>query len=335
MKKTSITLLLLLAINFSFVAAEGDENITEASSEEVKESETATVATTGDEKLADATPAEEKIQEEKLIAVLVASYNNRRWHDQHLTTIFNQTHENKIVIYIDDASTDGTADMVERWAHTHNVRDRLILVRNKERIGAMANHYYAVNLLPDGVLVGVVDGDDWFYTPSSLSHINKLFTQEDIWMSYGQFVTYPGYAKGWGTEIPKRYVNNNAFRDFPHNLTHMRVFYAGLFKAVKKEDFMYQGEFLKMCNDNAAQFPMAEMARGHMKFNSEVVYVWNGANPINDHKVSKQLQRSLDLMIRRKPRYDKLETPFRDGQPVTIDQIKENFAEAEKEGFKV
>ena len=46
---------------------------------------------------------------------------------------------------------------------------------------------------------------------------------------------------------------------------------------------------------------------GHRaKFISEVLYIYNAANPINDCKVDRQLQRSLETVIRMQKRYDRL-----------------------------
>ena len=65
-----------------------------------------------------------------------------------------------------------------------------------------------------------------------------------------------------------------------------------------------------MTGDIAAMFPMIEMARDHFKFIPDVLYIYNGVNPISEHKVSRQLQRKLDLEIRRRPRYEKVTKLF-------------------------
>jgi hypothetical protein len=53
-------------------------------------------------------------------------------------------------------------------------------------------------------------------------------------------------------------------------------------------------------------FPMLEMSGHRAKFISEVLYIYNAANPINDCKVDRQLQRSLETAIRMQKRYDRL-----------------------------
>ncbi len=261
---------------------------------------------------------------EKLFVVVTASYNNKLWYEKNISSVFSQNYQNYHLLYIDDCSTDEKADLVQDWVEKHMVADRITLIRNTERIGAMANQFKAIQLIPDGAVVCILDGDDWLAGPNVFTHLNKLYADSSVWLTHGQFVTYPGGQYGWSREIPQKYVDSNGFRDYVHNLTHLRTFYAGLFKRIEKEHLMFEGQFWKMCADNAAMFPMAEMARGHIKFNSEVLLVWNGANSINDHKIVRGLQREIDLRVRKLPRYDKIETPFNDGQEVTIEQIKLN-----------
>jgi hypothetical protein len=61
-----------------------------------------------------------------------------------------------------------------------------------------------------------------------------------------------------------------------------------------------------MAWDQAIMFPMLEMSGHRAKFISEVLYIYNAANPINDCKVDRQLQRSLETVIRMQKRYDRL-----------------------------
>jgi hypothetical protein len=66
------------------------------------------------------------------------------------------------------------------------------------------------------------------------------------------------------------------------------------------------GDFYHMAWDQAIMFPMLEMSGHRAKFISEVLYIYNAANPINDCKVDRQLQRSLETVIRMQKRYDRL-----------------------------
>lgn len=248
--------------------------------------------------------------DERFIVVVTASYNNERWFEQNLSSILKQEYSNFHLIYIDDCSTDGTYDLVKNYINEVGAADRVTLIRNDQRVGAMANQYRAIHMCPDRAVIAIVDGDDELAHAQVLSHINTTYSDFTTWLTYGQFRVKPGGSIGWCRSIPTAYVQRNAFREYTHNLSHLRTFYAGLFNQIKKEDLMYKEEFLQMCADNAAMFPMAEMARDHICFIPEVLLVWNGLNDLNDHKTVKGMQRELDLEIRGRDRYDKVESPF-------------------------
>ncbi len=66
-----------------------------------------------------------------------------------------------------------------------------------------------------------------------------------------------------------------------------------------------------MAGDIAVMFPMIEMAReGHFQFISKILMDYNDANPINNYKVAKDVERKLDLEIRDRGKYGPVTTPF-------------------------
>ncbi len=264
--------------------------------------------------------------DQKLFVAVVASYNNAQWYERNLSSIFDQNYDNFYVLYTDDCSTDGTADSVQAWIDSHGVAEKITLIRNSERKGAMENQWNMINMLPDGAVVCIVDGDDFLAGPHVFSHLNSVYADANVWLTYGQFSIFPDGGIGWCQVIPERFRATGAFRDYHHNLSHLRTFYAGLFKLIDTKDLMIDGKFLQMCADNGAMFPMAEMGPSHIRFIPEVLLVWNGANRINDHKIDKTLQRDLDQKIRSWPRYKQIETPHNDNQEVSIEQIRKNIA---------
>lgn len=51
-----------------------------------------------------------------LVSVVMATYNGERFLDEQLRSIRNQTWTNLEIIVVDDASTDGTVDILRRHA---------------------------------------------------------------------------------------------------------------------------------------------------------------------------------------------------------------------------
>ena len=101
-------------------------------------------------------------------------------------------------------------------------------------------------------------------------------------------------------------IQNKSFRKQPWSASHLRTFYAALFKKIKLEDLLYEGEFFPMASDLAMMFPMLEMSGNHAHFIKEVLYLYNRSNPLNDHKVDLKLQNACALYARKLPPYKRL-----------------------------
>lgn len=241
---------------------------------------------------------------EKTIVIVTASYNNKEWYQWNLDSIFAQKYKNWHLIYIDDCSTDGTYDLVKTYVEQQGYQDYVTIIHNDRRQKALANYYYAMHTCDDKILIIILDGDDRFTHDKVLAYINSVYADEKVWLTYGQFKEYPSGKLGFCHEMPAWVIRHNAFRRYVDTPSHLRTFYAGLFKRIKKEDLLFNGDFFPMCADLAMMFPMIEMAHdGHFRFVSEVLLEYNAANILNDYKISKTLQRNCDLEIRNRRRY--------------------------------
>lgn len=248
---------------------------------------------------------------EKPIVIVTPSYNNKQWWQWNLESLINQEYSNYYIIITDDCSTDGTGDAIEAYIQLHNLSHKVILIKNKERRGALYNLYTMIHSCPDHAIIVTVDGDDALPDPQTLARINYIYSTQDVWLTYGQFQEYPSGGKGWCTPMPENIIKNNAFREFVHIPSHLRTFYAGLFKKIKLEDMIYYGEFYAMTWDYVMMLPMIEMAGSHhYYFGDTIMYLYNNSNTISDHRISRQLQQHLGQIVRKKSRYTPLEQPF-------------------------
>jgi glycosyltransferase involved in cell wall biosynthesis len=246
------------------------------------------------------------VGEEKPIIVLTTSYNNSAWVEKNVSSILNQDYHNYRVIYVDDASQDGTADRVETLLKEHKKKIDFKLIRNSKRLGALANIYHMIHhQCEDKAIIVSVDGDDWFYDNQVLKKINSTYGKNEVWITHGKLIEYPSKQTGWSVPIPRKIVKKNAFRTY-RCPSHLRTFYAWLFKKIRLEDLLYNGEFFVMTWDQAIMFPMMEMAGNRHSFIKDITYVYNMVNPINDNKVNAQLQRDLEVYIRSMPPYQRL-----------------------------
>lgn len=247
------------------------------------------------------------IGDEKPIVVVIPSYNNAEWYKNNLSSVLEQKYENFRVLYVEDASTDETGILVETYLKEKDLKHRVTLIQNLERVGSMANIYKAVWMCDPNEIVVALDGDDWLAHEFVLQKINAVYSDPDVWMTYGQYMSFPE-GGGFGAQpLPQWVIETRSFRHYDWVTTHLRTFYAGLFQKIKKEDLFYEDHFFPVTGDLGLMFPMLEMAGFHSRFIPDVLYIYNIATPLNDNKLHRDLQRNVETFIRQKPPYAPLE----------------------------
>ncbi len=254
--------------------------------------------------------------QEKLIIVVIPSYNNAEWYENNLSSIFMQEYENYHIIYIDDYSDDGTADLVEAYINKMEQQDRVTLMRNTEHKGHLYNHIHAISLIPDHAIVVHIDGDDWlrldeYVRTDIFTMLNEIYDDRNVWLTYGSYYRYPYGNLGTCKEFPKEIVRDAAYRDYQWVSSHLRTFYAWLFKQIDPRDFLYTGQdpeyvgkFWPAAADLSFMFPMLEMAAGKYRYVSDAIYAYNRANPLNLCIGDRQaVQRECAVLVRAKSKY--------------------------------
>jgi glycosyltransferase involved in cell wall biosynthesis len=247
------------------------------------------------------------INGERYMIVIIPSYNNAKWYKLNLGYLFQQKYNNYRVIYIDDCSTDGTAELVQQFVKACGQEHRVTLIKNIERHGALYNLYHAIHGCPDRAIIMTLDGDDWFKRADVLQIINAAYADPNVWLTYGQYEEFPRGSLGICHPMPDAVIAAKDYRSHKWFTSHLRTFYAGLFKQVKEEDLKYGDDFFSVTWDQAFMFPMLEMANGRIKFIDEILYVYNQANPLNDFKLKLRNQLMCERIIRAKERYEPLD----------------------------
>ncbi len=249
----------------------------------------------------------EQSELEKAFVIVIPSYNNKDWYKKNLNSVLFQDYRNYRVIYIDDASSDGTAALVESYIKENNQEKRVSLRKNEKRHLALANLYQAIHSCKPDEIIITVDGDDWLASDKVLSYLNTIYSDPDVWMTYGQFIYYPEERHGYAELVPEEVLLKNGVREHPGGPTHLRTFYAKLFQMIHKEDMLQEGNFFPMAWDVAFLLPIMEMAGTHARFIPDVLYVYNTSTTLHDHLVNPSLQVSLDAMIRKQKKYQPVE----------------------------
>ncbi len=240
--------------------------------------------------------------DDREFVILIPSYNNIKYYQKNLDSVYSQTYSKYRVVYIDDLSPDGTGEAVQEYVSKLGKDPITTIIRNQDRKLALANIYYNIHSqCQDHEIIVMLDGDDQLANPNVLNILNEKYKNNDIWMTYGDcYFINEKVRCHWSQAMKDTEIELNRFREWNGAPTHLRTFYTWLFKKIKLDDLLYEGDFYKMTYDVAILMPMIEMAGFHHMFIDEVLYLYNDNNPISDHRIDQQLQLDLNKYIRTK-----------------------------------
>jgi rhamnosyltransferase len=107
------------------------------------------------------------------IAVLLATFNGVQWLSEQLDSILNQHDVNLKLVISDDMSTDGTVDLLERYA---KLDQRILILPHTVKFGSAAKNFYRLIIdadIGDCDFVALADQDD-IWLEGKLSTLSKI-----------------------------------------------------------------------------------------------------------------------------------------------------------------
>ncbi len=264
------------------------------------------------------------VTEHKPFVLIIPSYNNAEWVQRNVSSILEQKYDNFRVIYIDDASNDGTLAAVKSLVASYGQEHRVQIWHNETNKGAVENIYRAVHSCLDQEIVIICDGDDWLSHEQVLQRLNEKYADSHVWATYGSYIEYPNFSytvANFASPLPSKIVSNNSIRSFSKKhwcISHMRTFYASLFKQIRLSDILFEGQYYDAAADVAFMIPLAEMAGEHLHFVEDIFYIYNRASPFNDNKLRAERQKCITAHILSLSPYSRVASPF---VPQTSDDV--------------
>lgn len=110
-----------------------------------------------------------------LISVIVPVYNTEIYIDKCVTSILNQTYSNLEIIIVNDGSTDGSANICDKYS----ILDRRVKVIHKKNGGLSSARNVGLDVCK-GEYVGFVDSDDWISPSMYETLFNSIKTKKTI-----------------------------------------------------------------------------------------------------------------------------------------------------------
>jgi glycosyltransferase involved in cell wall biosynthesis len=239
--------------------------------------------------------------------IIIPVYNAEKWIYKCLNSLIVQNYKNWNAVVIDDCSNDNTLEIIKKTIKESGVLSNFKVLKRNFNVGALENIFYGISKICDDEedVIVLLDGDDWFYDESVLSYLNDVYTNENIWMSYGSFISESGAHNNFCKQISK--VEN--YRKGSWVTSHLRTFKYWLWKKIDEKDLKNEtGKFYSMAWDMAIMYPLIEMSGiEKIKFIKKILYVYNDTNPINDFRKNMMNQIVIANEIKSKKLYLKLE----------------------------
>ena len=213
--------------------------------------------------------------------------------------IFNR---NFRIIFVNDNSTDKTLRLSRATFKKSNINFKIL--NNKKRKGSTKNKFDVINkYCKNDEIIVVLDGDDKFLHNYVLSFLNYIYNTNQVWMTYGSYIHFSGKLS-YQKPYKKKIIENNNFRKDFHP-SHLRSFYAWLFKKIPKKYLMKnQNSFFMTCEDKAIMYPLVELSGKNHKFINQDLYYYNDKNPIglyNNRNKEKEKKINLKKIKSMKP----------------------------------
>ena len=252
-------------------------------------------------------PKEKTFESDNRYKIIVPFYNAERWLPKCIKSIKRQNYKNYECILVDDVSTDNSYEMAKK-----NIAGdpRFKLIRSKEKNFALKNISNSIDASKcnDEDIIILLDGDDWFSSSCVLSHLNKVYDDKDSLMTYGSYIYFPYSQKGVEpSEYPQEVIDSNRYREDRWRASHLRTFKYSIWKKIDKDDLKdNNNKFYKMTYDQAIMLPLLEMSGDRATYISDILHVYNKANPLNVDKLKAEEQSRLAVEIRQKEKYKRL-----------------------------
>ena len=245
------------------------------------------------------------------LVIVSTFWNSEDYVADCIKSIKNQYYGEFVAYMVDDMSTDNSYNVA---LEAIDGDERFVLIKNTEKKYKTKNFIDVINnpdIDWDDVIIEI-DGDDQLSDNFVLGLINKIYTNEDIWICGSKWMDKNGVVGNYGK------FNADKARIKSWNFSHMRTYRAFLFRMIKEEHLMYEGEYFKAGCDIGAGIPMLEMAGdAHFYYLDQVTYIYtwhdnqsySNTNSFGDNT----LQSKIAGYVYKLPRYENVLIVSNDG----------------------
>jgi glycosyltransferase involved in cell wall biosynthesis len=141
------------------------------------------------------------------VSIILPNYNHEKFLDERLSSILNQTHEDFEVIILDDASTDNSVAVIEKYLYDPRI---LHFIKNTKNSGSTFIQWKKGLELAQGTYVWIAESDDISHPTFLEAMVQTLDGQKNTGLAFcpskwideqSQYIHTPEHEEGedfWG-----------------------------------------------------------------------------------------------------------------------------------------
>ena len=255
------------------------------------------------------------MEKQNKFIIISTVYNKSKWVRFNVNSIKQQSYSNYLTVYGYDKSTDDTLEHLtesvgsdSKFSIFHNPNPGCFL---NCFIGTYKHLKEMGEIQPDDIIVEI-DGDDWLLHPFVLQYLNQVYQNDDIWMTYGQYIHYPSGELGghYQLQLDSQVDASNSYRMHTFPYSHLKTYKAFLLDKVTDADLIdpVTGKYFNAAADFALCMPLVEMAGKSRIFRvDEPLYVYNISEDLESESNNRvKLQKEVEHRIRQIKPKDRL-----------------------------
>ena len=117
-----------------------------------------------------------------MISVIIPVYNTEKYLDKCIESVVNQTYSNLEILLIDDCSTDGSPEILDRWSEIDN---RIKVIHKSDNSGVSDTRNIGLKCA-SGEYIAFVDSDDWL-EPNMYFELYYWLDKTDADIAFGGY----------------------------------------------------------------------------------------------------------------------------------------------------
>lgn len=193
--------------------------------------------------------------------------------EKHLLSALEQTYPLERIFYFTQEKNDANAHHLKELIAKHGVEEFVHVIESSSFHSYLKAYDSILTKLDDEMVAVHMRGCDFFANKEVLNKINYYYLNNDVWLTYGQFVGVDSYDKGLFEARPNKRAQKKRVHQTPWLHANFKTFAIKTYKNMRKDRFEMENFLLSIRTEEQLLRPLAIYAAGHLRFIPDVLTI--------------------------------------------------------------